>query len=144
MKFILAMVLTFVSFVTVARDLSSDMAVFITGDLNQVKAAVQDGADVNAVFNEVPLFIHTVMNCNDVRIVEYLIGTGANYKVTVKGASALFYAASSTVNDPRIVELLIKRGVVVNDDDGESSALSIARLVGNTEAEKILLRYGAR
>ncbi len=91
----------------------------INGNLEQVKEAIEDGANINKM--DIPLAseknpVILAMTKNQDRIAEYLINNGIdeNY-VDTTGRSLLMFSAYNT--NIKICELLIKYGAKINQED---------------------------
>jgi len=114
-----------------------------TGDIDGVKGALNEGANVNAK-NDVGMTPLILASLSNKEIVELLIEKGAN--VNAKGNEGFTALMMAVINgNSEIVELLVGKGADVsvrNDRDGRT-ALEIAEEKDKTEIVEILRKAGA-
>ena len=115
----------------------------LEGDVDQVKALLDKGQNVNEQNRQGYAPLHSAARYGHKEIVELILGKGANVNAKERTSkTALFLAAE--YNHKEIVELLLAKGADVNviAARGEN-ALSIAKKKGYTEIAKLLEDKGA-
>tara|TARA_Y100001970_G_scaffold268653_1_gene360190 strand:- start:1499 stop:2251 length:753 start_codon:yes stop_codon:yes gene_type:complete len=115
------------------------------GDLDKVKNALSNGADVNAKNSNGTTALIRASAYGRKEIVSYLLeqpDIDMNATDTPVGWTALLYGILN--NRPDIVEILLKKGVDVNVKDSEGyTALITASDMGRTDIVEMLLENGA-
>jgi len=116
------------------------------GDLKQVDALLQAGANINAVGVQGISPLIWVLAAHNKQGVEHLLKAGAdpNQNTMEKDESAMSLAAGG--NDPEILEMLLKRGGNPNlTGPRDQAVLQIAALYSERRREnvRLLLKYGA-
>jgi uncharacterized protein len=112
-------------------------------DLAQVRALIQERADVNAPEPDGTTALHWAARNDDIEMAKALIAAGANAKNTDRyGLAPLTLAAQR--GSARMLELLISAGADPNTalPQGETALMTAAR-TGNPDAIKVLLAHGA-
>lgn len=119
-----------------------------TGKPQQIQAAINNGANVNAQGKDyrTPLMNAAEYNKNPEAIITALLKAGANVDARNKllGSTALIYAAISNQN-PEVITTLLKAGADIAARDKHGRTPLIAAAVYNTNPEVILtlLKAGA-
>ncbi|MGH9721738.1 MAG: ankyrin repeat domain-containing protein, partial [Bryobacteraceae bacterium] len=122
-----------------AQDLSLDLvAAARSGDLSQVKALLDKGADVNARGRYGQTALLFASNRGHLEVVKLLLAAGADVDAghTFYGATALTWAATKGYVD--IVRLLIGK-----TEGGPAKVLPVAVLRGNAALVKLAIENGA-
>lgn len=114
-------------------------------DLDEVKALIESGADVNQV-NEMDGYSPLMGAClrNNIDIVKYLISKGADLNIQEPGnnVSALILACSYSMY-ANVAKLLINEGADVNIVAKDGNTALIAAAGSSEEVFKLLLSKGA-
>src|SRR5713226_8310253 len=114
------------------------------GDLKQVDALLQGGANVNAAGAQGVSPLIWVLAARNKKGAEHLLKAGAdpNQKTMEKNESAMSLAAGG--NDPQILEMLLKHGGNPNlRGPNDDPLLHIAILGQRWENMRLLLKHGA-
>ena len=116
----------------------------VDGDMNNVKALISSGADINGknMMGWTPL--HAAVRNQQKIVAEFLIGKGADVNAkNNSGQTPLHFAIEFGQKD--VVELMIAKGADVNamGSRGEN-ALSMAQKRGDKEIVDLLLKHGAK
>ena len=116
--------------------------VIIGGDIEQVKLALSNGADINEKNRLGGSPLHTAMLNDQWAIAELIISKGPDLNVRDnRGRSPLFIAVEK--NQIKIVELLLAKDVDVNAVARMGqNAFSLAKSKGNTEMVELLQKHG--
>jgi cytohesin len=111
-------------------------------NVRAVRAAIADGADVNAAEDGMPVLVYAAL-AGQTEIAAALIEAGANVNATGPGgATALMHAAGG--GHLEIVQALIGAGADVNATDSSGwTALMRASFPGHTEVVRALTGAGA-
>lgn len=123
------------------------------GHLHCVKLLLESGADINLTLLHGNA-LHFAAFTDRAEIVRLLLDRGINVNTPGRrllsfrndtGFTPLIYAAMNERNDPTVLQWLLERGAEVNAkaSSGES-ALSVARLRGETKLVSLLLKAGAK
>lgn len=114
-----------------------------SGEISVVAALIDHGADVNAKHREAgstPL--HYAIVTNHPAIADLLIRKGADIRTKYRsGTSPLHLAASRGLTG--VVQLLLARGVPVNDSGADGAPLDEAAWNGHADAARALIAAGA-
>jgi len=132
-----------------------------TGSLQDVKAVVERGADVNSLV-EIPghdphplILAASARDNHDPnrslydynRVIEYLVENGADVNAEDhRGHTALYYVAGQSpgyVNHPLLVKLLLAAGAEVNPKRPDFGPLHQAARNGRPSIVRVLLQHGA-
>jgi len=111
------------------------------GDIEAVKQAIADGADVNAKMDNGRTALHYAAQEGHKEIVEMLIAKGADVNAKFDaGWTSLHFVATK-----EIAELLIAAGADVNakDDRGDTS-LNWANRAARTELADLIRKHGGK
>ena len=118
------------------------------GDLVSVRWHIRHGADPNgrdSLGGGTPLQ-YAVQHEGNIRVIEYLVKSGANLLVMDRDGSTLLHHAIIGDSDVATIEWLIKHGVDVNArDDVGTSALSLLDMQdppNKVEITSLLQKYG--
>ena len=115
----------------------------VHGNVKEIKAAVQLGANVNVVndLGESPL--NMVSKLSYEFLVEYFISLGANVNTSNSNKITPLHWGVEYDN-VKMVKLLLEKGADLNAKDGiNETPLHWAAWTGNYASAKLLLRYGA-
>ena len=132
-------------------------AIFMEGNINKVREALNNGADVNLQdnFGRTALMLAIEMNRDNIKIVKLLLAAGADTGIqTTKrvpgyelsfyrpGMTALMYASNKGHID--IVRALLEAGANVNLRNMDlKTALTMAKEIGRTKIVELLEAAGA-
>ena len=108
-----------------------------------VRAALQDGADVNAAEPDGTTPLHWAVHLDNSTIVEFLLTNGADADAVNRyGVKPISLACTN--GNAKIVKLLLEAGADANTElaEGETSLMTAAR-TGVFEVVELLLDYGA-
>jgi Ankyrin repeats (3 copies) len=116
----------------------------VAGDVNEVKAMLAKGADINEKNRMGGTPLQTAIMNHQKAIAELLIARGANVNVRDNnGQTPLSEAVKA--GDKDIVELLIAKKADVNAAAGAGeNALSLAKKTGHAEIAELLVKNGAK
>lgn len=113
------------------------------GKLDEVKAAVADGAEVNALIDGKYLALNYAVKDDHVDVVRYLLSIGADLGA-VDGNGGLPLGNAALHGNREIVMLLLASGAPVNAQDAwGDTALHAAAAAGNRELGSLFLAKGA-
>jgi ankyrin repeat protein len=115
------------------------------GDLDAVRALLQQGADVNAAQGDGMTALHWAAEHGDADMTELLVYGGANVgAITRIGQYRPLHLAAKIGSAP-VIAALLKAGadVAVTTGTGGATSLHLAAASGNTEAVALLLDRGA-
>jgi len=117
------------------------MEASLHGHIKDVKRLLDEGADVNALYDEAnALYLASLQGYSD--IAKLLLDKGADVDIRVNTETPLMRASWEGNTD--IVKLLLDQDAVVNvKDDGGGTALISASFQGHTDIVKLLLGKGA-
>ena len=118
--------------------------VALDGNTQQVRLALENGADVNAADDEGRTALMMAAFNGHAKIVELLLDRGARVdSKDILGRTALMYSASGPF--PETVGILLEQGADPNISDKSENftALMFAAAEGQTEVVRTLLSHGA-
>jgi ankyrin repeat protein len=143
--------LDFASYPGIARlliekgaELSSLQSAAFIGDLDKVKALIDEGTDVNKKDTVGVTALHAAVAGGHKDMTEFLILKGADVSTSaMDGQTPLHWAADKGRRD--IVELLIDKGAKVNaKDNAGQTPLQLAENRKNIEIVQLLKKHGAK
>ena len=112
------------------------------GNLDEVKALVGGGADINAIDENFETALYMAAKKNHVAVVEFLIGKGADVnKSNIKSVTPVCAAAREGNLD--VVKVLVEKGsadLTIKSDSGKTPLAA----AGNEEVRKYLRLKGAK
>lgn len=129
------------------RDTAPDVSLLdeaLDGNTQQVRLALENGADVNAAQDEGRTALMMAAFNGHGKIVELLLDRGAKVDSRdILGRTALMYSASGPF--PETVRILLEHGADPNISDKSENftALMFAAAEGQAEVVRILLSHGA-
>ncbi len=114
------------------------------GDLEQVRALIDAGADLDAQGDNGETPLNTAILKGHVLVATLLIDRGAGIQARNKGGFTPLHAAAYA-NAVEIAEQLLSRGADVNDQQNKAggTALSVASEEGHAGVAKVLIAHGA-
>ncbi len=114
------------------------------GDLEQVRALIDAGSDLNAQGDNGETALNTAILEGHVSVAGLLIDRGADLGARNRGGFTPLHAAAY-VNAVEIAERLLGRGADVNDQQNKAggTALSVASEEGHAGVAKVLIAHGA-
>ncbi len=116
----------------------------VTGNIDEVKSLIAEGADINAENRMRWTPLHTAIRNRKQEIAELLIAEGADVnKTDNRGMTPLIVAVDA--GQKEIVELLVPRVENINAMGSRGdNALSLAQKRRNTEIVDLLVKHGAK
>jgi len=116
----------------------------VDGDMNNVKALISKGADINEKNRMGWTPLYTAVRNQQKTIAQFLIGKGADVNAKDNsGQTVLHLVVEAGQKD--MVELLIAKGADINGISGRGeNALSLAQKRGDKEVVDLLLKHGAK
>lgn len=119
------------------------LAASLHGDVQGIKKAISDGANVNIQDDEGFTPVNRSAKLSYFHLVKYFVELGADVNIANREKiSPLHYGVE--YNNVKIIKLLLAHGANINARDGiQESPLHWAGWTGNYEAAKLLLKYGA-
>ncbi len=115
-----------------------------SGNRDALRAALKDGADVNAAQGDGMTPLHWAAVRNDVEMADLLMYAGANVKATTRigGYTPLLVAAKT--GNAKVIETLIKHGADPDRTTANGTTpLMLAAAAGDADAVRILAYYSA-
>ncbi len=114
------------------------------GDLEQVRALIDAGADLDAQGDNGETPLNTAILEGHVLVASLLIDRGADIQARNKGGFTPLHAAAY-VNAVEIAEQLLSSGADINDQMNKAggTALSVASEEGHAGVVKVLIDHGA-
>lgn len=126
------------------KDTSALFRAAAGGELSDVEAIVNAGADVDGSINGGPTALMVAAQDGHINIVRFLLRNGADVNAMSKGGGATPLIVACTMGHIEIVKMLIEKGANVNlQKEGRRSALVQAAIGGHVEIVNILLEEGA-
>ena len=114
-----------------------------SGNVQEVKRLLANGANVNGRDNSRSTPLHYAAGAGEKALVELLIAKGADIHAKGQDSVTPLYLAAK-FNRPEVAELLIARGADVNAKTTRGfTPLTIAATEGNKAVAKVLLAHGA-
>ncbi|MDI9257890.1 ankyrin repeat domain-containing protein [Flavobacterium sedimenticola] len=113
------------------------------GNVQEIKKAIQLGADVNSKNNNGDTPLNMVAKLSYYKLVKYFIELGADVNTSNNDKlSPLHWGVE--YNNVKIVKILLENGANVDARDSiNETPLHYAGWTGNYESAKLLLKYGA-
>lgn len=139
--FISALVFSLVSFSAAAGPLHDAV---MSGDMDSLNEALNEGADVNETDYIQGTALHAAVSLGNVAMVETLLDAGANIDMPseINGGRAAHLAASN--GDSQMLELLAERGADIDAVDSlGQTPLHLAATYGHASSVEVLLSHGA-
>jgi uncharacterized protein len=115
------------------------------GNLDEIRALVQKGADVNAAEGDGMTALHWAAEGNHADIVATLVYAGARIDARTRIGAYTPLLVASRVGAAEVLEILLQAGADVNyrTTTGSMTALHFAAAAGNPRAVQVLLDHGA-
>jgi len=115
------------------------------GDVEEVQALIQQGADVNEAYGDGMTALHWAAERGDLRVAEVLIAAGASVKAGTRiGHYTPLHMAAKAAR-PEVVAALVEAGATVNaaTTNSGATALHLAAIAGSADVIRLLVQYGA-
>ena len=115
------------------------------GDVEEVRALIQQGADVNEAYGDGMTALHWAAERGDLRVAEVLIAAGASVEAGTRIGHYTPLHIAAKAGRPEVVAALIEAGVDVNVATTNSGAtpLHLAASAGSADVIRLLVQHGA-
>ena len=115
------------------------------GDVEEVQALIQQGADVNEAYGDGMTALHWAAERGDLRVAEVLIAAGASVEAGTRIGHYTPLHIAAKAGRPEVVAALIEAGVDVNVATTNSGAtpLHLAASAGSADVIRLLVQHGA-
>ena len=115
------------------------------GDVEEVRALIQQGADVNEAYGDGMTALHWAAERGDLRVAEVLIAAGASVEAGTRIGHYTPLHIAAKAGWPEVVAALIEAGVDVNVATTNSGAtpLHLAASAGSADVIRLLVQHGA-
>jgi len=115
------------------------------GDIEEVQALIQQGADVNEAYGDGMTALHWAAERGDLRVAEVLIAAGASVEAGTRIGHYTPLHIAAKAGRPEVVAALIEAGVDVNVATTNSGAtpLHLAASAGSADVIRLLVQHGA-
>jgi len=116
-----------------------------SGNLDEIRALVQKGADVNASEGDGMTALHWAAEGNHAEAASILLYAGARLDARTRIGAYTPLLVASRVGNAEVLEVLLEAGADVHyrTTTGEMTALHFAAAAGNPRAVELLLDHGA-
>ena len=116
-----------------------------SGNLDEIRALVQKGADVNAAEGDGMTALHWAAEGNHAEAASILLYAGARLDARTRIGAYTPLLVASRVGNAEVLEVLLEAGADVHyrTTTGEMTALHFAAAAGNPRAVELLLDHGA-
>jgi len=115
------------------------------GDVEEVQALIQQGADVNEAYGDGMTALHWAAERGDLMVAEVLIAAGASVEAGTRIGHYTPLHIAAKAGRPEVVAALIEAGVDVNVATTNSGAtpLHLAASAGSADVIRLLVQHGA-
>jgi uncharacterized protein len=116
-----------------------------SGNIDEIRALVQKGADVNAAEGDGMTALHWAAEGNHAEAASILLYAGARLDARTRIGAYTPLLVASRVGNAEVIEVLLEAGADVHyrTTTGEMTALHFAAAAGNPRAVELLLDHGA-